>query len=193
MRSFRKLNATISDKIKWNQKERNGFEQQIFLKKYRAGDVLADENEICDRLFFINKGILCNISKIENPSPIVTRFAFENHLITDFVSFNTGRPSMSAIQALEDTECVVIPRSAVEWFYNNVGEGEKLGRIIFERFYYLLCKISRLQYVKAPAERYKLMTELFPEVESRVSQRYRSFFLKIDPAYFTRLNLAGRA
>ncbi len=193
MLGFSKLFATISDKIEWNQKERSGFEQQIFLKKYRAGDILTEENEICDRLFFINKGILCNISKIENSTPIVTRFAFENHLITDFFSFNTGGPSMSAIQALEDTECAVIPRSAIEWFYDNVGEGDRLGRIISERFYYLLCKISRLQYVKAPAERYKLMTELFPEVESRVSQRYRSFFLRIDPAYFTRLNLTGRA
>ncbi len=192
MPGFYKLNAIISDKIKWNQREISGFNQQIFIKKYRAGDMLTEENEICDRLFFINKGLLCNISKIEHPSPFVTRFAFENHLITDLISFKTGQPAMSGIQALEDTECVVIPRTAVEWFYDNVEEGDKLGRIIFEKFYYLLCKIARFQYVKAPAERYRLMTELFPEVESRVNQRYRSFFLRIDPAYFTRLNLTGK-
>lgn len=190
MPQVRKLNRYISDKINWTPSERKGFFEQIIFKRYRPGTIVYHERDVYEHLFFVNRGSLCSVSHDDSLNPVVIQFAFENELITDLVSFVNRKPAKMALQSLEYTECIVIPKSAILWLYDNVEEGYKLARICYQNLYYRLALINRLNYLKTPEDRYRLMIEIYPKIRHRVTQRLQSSFIRIDPAYFTRLNLS---
>ncbi|MGC4094653.1 MAG: hypothetical protein QM756_43405 [Polyangiaceae bacterium] len=98
--------------------------------------------------------------------------------------------SNTNLVALEDTDCIVIPRAALQWLYDNVEEGNKFGRIQHERILSLLVKRQRINYIKDPLERLGLLQEIYPGIEKRISQRFISALLKIDQAHFSRLKAA---
>lgn len=186
---FNKLSAFIATEAQWTEQEQHSFFELLIPKKYKAGATLCKQGDNCNKVFFVNSGLLYNVTHSDNDKDFVTHFATENTFITDIIAFVTGSPAMSTIKAAEDTEYIIIPRQAIDWMYDNVKEGNKFFRKQFEYFYLSLAKRSRLNYMKDPQERYKLMLEMYPGIDRRVSQRLLSSFIRVDPAYFNRLGL----
>jgi hypothetical protein len=57
-------------------------------------------------------------------------FAMEDQFIADYSCFMLKKPSLYTLEALEETETVVLPRKAVEWGYQNLVQGDRMGRLI---------------------------------------------------------------
>lgn len=114
-------------------------------------------------------------------------FALENQFIADYSSFIQRQPSLYTLQALEETEVVVMPRSVVEWGYQHLKEGEKLGRLIAE--FYFIYQDNRIKntYARTPKERYDTITEVFPNIHNRVPQHMIASYLGITPVHLSRL------
>lgn len=182
-----KLDQLISSTINWTEEEKNNFFSTLSVKKYKAGEYLIKENEYCDRLFFINSGLICTLLKDKRGNSFATNFIFENNFITSMLSFLNNQPSRLYLMALEDVECVVITRKALQGMYTNVEEGDKFGRIQFELLHAWLNKRQNLNHITEPIERYKLMCDLYPGLENRVTQKIISSFLRISPSHFSRL------
>jgi hypothetical protein len=98
-----------------------------------------------------------------------------------------GELSIQTIQALEDTEVVVIPRSAIEWGYANLNEGDKFGRLVAE--FYFIYHDNRIKnlYARTPKERYDTITEVFPNIHNRAPQHMIASYLGITPVHLSRL------
>jgi hypothetical protein len=88
---------------------------------------------------------------------------------------------------LEETQVVVLPRSIIEWGYNNLIEGQKMGRLIAE--YYFIYQDSRIKnlYIRTPKQRYDSITEVFPNIHNRVPQHMIASYLGITPIHLSRL------
>jgi CRP-like cAMP-binding protein len=114
-------------------------------------------------------------------------FALENQFISDYSNFMQKQPSFYTLQALEETEVVVVPRSAIEWGYKNLKEGEKMGRLIAE--YYFIYQDNRIKntYSRTPKERYDNITNVFPNIHNRVPQHMIASYLGITPVHLSRL------
>jgi CRP-like cAMP-binding protein len=114
-------------------------------------------------------------------------FALENQFIADYSSFIQQQPSLYTLQALEETEVVIMPRSAVDWGYKNLKEGDKLGRLIAE--FYFIYQDNRIknQYARSAKERYDTITEVFPNIHNRVPQHMIASYLGITPVHLSRL------
>jgi len=76
----------------------------------------------------ILKVLITNKEGTEN----IIHFALENQFIADYSNFMQQQPSFYTFQALEETEVVVLPRKTIEWGYENLTEGQKMGRLIAE-------------------------------------------------------------
>jgi CRP-like cAMP-binding protein len=97
------------------------------------------------------------------------------------------QPNHYAIQALEDSEVVIMPRLAIEWGYLNLQQGDKLGRAIAE--YYFMYNDNRIKtlYTQTPKERYDHIDKIFPHIHNRVPQHMIASYLGITPIHLSRL------
>ena len=91
------------------------------------------------------------------------------------------------MQALEDTEVVVLSREAIDWGYQHMQEGDKLGRLIAE--FYFIYQDNRImnQYLRKPKERYDALPGIFPDIHNKAPQHMIASYLGITPIHLSRL------
>lgn len=173
--------------MEWSQLEA-GCIQKIFRKNQFLSRPLAIPNEI----FFITKGLVRVVVTDEAAVDHSIHFALENQFICDYASFIQQKPSVYSIQALEDTDVIILPRSLIAWGYEYLQEGNKLGRLIAE--FYFIYQDNRIKNMIAlsPKERYDSITEVFPDIHNRVPQHMIASYLGITPVHLSRLKKTGQ-
>jgi CRP-like cAMP-binding protein len=82
-------------------------------KQVKKEELLLSENEICDTIYFVNKGCLYLFYE-KNHEKQVIHFALENWWITDYKTFSDTNPAVYAIAAMEDSEITCISRENYE-------------------------------------------------------------------------------
>lgn len=152
---------------------------------------MATAGRVCNEIFFINKGITRNRITDNDGVEHTTHFSLEGQFIADYASFLMRSPATYDIQALEETEAVVMPRTAIEWGYQNLQEGQKLGRMIAEFYFVYLDDRVKSLYQRNPKERYEHITEIFPDIHNRVPQHMIASYLGITSIHLSRLKKPG--
>lgn len=172
--------------------ELRGLLDTCAVRSYGRREVMAAAGRVCNEIFFINKGITRNLITDNDGVEHTTHFSLENQFIADYASFLMQSPATYSIQALEDTEVVVLPRKAIEWGYANLEEGQKLGRLIAEFYFIYLDDRVKSLYQRVPTERYAHITEIFPNIHNRVPQHMIASYLGITSIHLSRLKKAAR-
>lgn len=173
-----------------SEDELNNFLKDSVVKKYKKNEIVSFPKVIPNEIYFINKGIVRVLINDNQGVEHTIYFAAENQFIADYSNFILIQPSVASIQALEETEMVVIPRKSIEWGYENINEGEKLGRLIAE--YYFIYQDDKIknQYARTPTERYNLISAIFHNIHNRVPQHMIASYLGISPVHLSRLKKA---
>jgi CRP-like cAMP-binding protein len=148
---------------------------------------ISVQGAIPNDVFFINKGIVRVMITDKEGKDHTIHFALENQFIADYANFIRKEPSLYTLQALEDTEVVVLPRKIIEWGYTHLQEGQKMGRLVAE--YYFIYQDDRIRnlYARTPKERYDHISEIFPNIHNRVPQHMIASYLGITPVHLSRL------
>lgn len=181
------ISHAIRQMIDISEQELSQFLQTCFIKSFKKKAHLAVSNTVCNEIFFINKGLVRLTVTDEKGNENTTHFALENQFITDYASFLQKIDTIYTLQALEDTEVVVMPRIAIEWGYQNLRQGEKLGRLIAEFYYIYLDNRVRSFHANNPKERYDTITQIFPNIHNRVPQHLIASYLGISSVHLSRL------
>ena len=186
------LKQAIEQMIPISENESADFLMQCYAKKFKKKAVLSRVDAVPNEIFFVVKGIVRVLINDQNGTEHTTHFALENYFIADYSSFILKQPSYYSLEALEDTEVIVLPRSAVEWGYAHLENGDKLGRMVAE--YYFIYNDMRIKnlYMKTPKERYDSITDIFPNIHNRVPQHMIASYLGITPIHLSRLKKADR-
>ncbi|MCB0521435.1 MAG: Crp/Fnr family transcriptional regulator [Lewinellaceae bacterium] len=181
------LATAIRHMIAISEEEMQAFLEMCHLKTFKKQEALSRPGPVPNEIFFIVRGILRVIILDNNGTEHTIHFAMENQFIADYSSFMLKTPSMYTLQAIEETEVVVMPRSAIEWGYANLSQGDRLGRLIAE--YYFIYQDNRLrnQYARTPKERYDAIDEVFPNIHNRAPQHMIASYLGITPVHLSRL------
>ncbi len=181
------LKNVLKQMIQISDEELEAFAKLCYKKVFKRKALLSQEAKFITEVYFIKRGIIrVKIDDLGGTDHTI-HFAIENQFIADYRAFLTQQKSAYQLQALEETETIVIPKSAIDWGYANLGQGEKLGRLIAE--YYFIYLDSRIQhlYTLSPKERYDLMNEIFPNIHNRVPQHMIASYLGITPVHLSRL------
>lgn len=186
------LRQTIRHMIAISDDELQGLLELCFLKTFRRKELLSQPGKVCDEVFFIKKGIIRVIIADKNGQENTVHFALENQFIADYGSFIQQTPSIYSLQALEITDTVVLPRAAIDWGYQNLQQGDRLGRMIAE--YYFVYLDNRIQnlYAHNPKERYDGINQIFPNIHNRAPQHMIASYLGITPIHLSRLKKTDR-
>lgn len=181
------IRQVIQQMISISENELNDFLDQTITRTFKKQEIVSRPNAIPNEIFFINKGLIRLIVADNDGTEHTIHFALENQFIADYSCFMQKQPSLYTLQAVEETEVVVLPRSAIEWGYKNLKNGEKMGRLIAE--FYFIYQDDRIknQYARTPKQRYDSITEVFPDIHNRVPQHMIASYLGITAVHLSRL------
>lgn len=167
--------------------EMDQFLSRARLETIKRQQIISEPGPVPQEIFFINKGIIrVSISDQEGTEHTI-HFALENQFIADYSNFIQKQASIYTLTTLEETELVILPRAAIEWGYENLKDGQKMGRLIAE--YYFIYQDDRIKntYIRTPKERYDSITDVFPNIHKRVPQHMIASYLGITPIHLSRL------
>lgn len=173
--------------INVSEDELNDFLNKTVIKTFKRQEIISRPNVVPNEIFFINKGLIRVLVTDSEGTEHSIHFALENQFIADYSNFIQGQPSIYSLQTLEETEVVILPRTAIEWGYKNLTDGQKMGRLIAE--YYFIYQDDRIKnlYVRTPKQRYDSITDVFPNIHNRVPQHMIASYLGITPIHLSRL------
>lgn len=186
------LIRNIKGMIDISDKEINDFLSRCVSKRFNRYEVVSRPGIIPNEIYFIKKGLIRVIVTDKIGVEHSLHFALENQFIADYSAFILKQPSFYTLQTEEETDVIVLPRSAVEWGYENLKQGNRLGRLIAE--FYFIYQDNRLKnlYARTPKERYYAINEVFPNIHNRVPQHMIASYLGISPVHLSRLKNGGR-
>jgi CRP-like cAMP-binding protein len=185
------LKRALNQMINISETELSSFLKDCYQQSFKKKEALSIPGKIPNEVFFLNKGII-RVMIIDNIGTEHTiHFAIENQFIADYAGFIQNKSSIYTLQAIEETDAIVMPRSAIEWGYENLKEGEKLGRLVSE--FYFIYHDNRIKnmYARTPKERYDNITDVFPNIHNRVPQHMIASYLGITSVHLSRLKKAA--
>jgi CRP-like cAMP-binding protein len=179
----------ISKFIEFDEVEWNVVSQHLDTKNLKKKGLFAQPGIICSEVGFIVTGSV-RYFNVKDGEEITGYFSFENELVSSYRSFLTREPSLNYIQALEDTEVVIITYKNMQAMLANpmlAFKMERFGRLVAE--FYLICYEERMSsfITKTPEERYLDLLNTGREIIQRMPQHYIAHFLGITPVSLSRI------
>jgi hypothetical protein len=181
------LEFAIRGMIGTSDDELNQFLNMCYVSEYSAKEFLSRQDEVSEDIFFIVQGLTRSLIQDRQGDEHTIHFSMENQFIADYSSFMTKTPATNSIQALKKTKVVVMPRTAVEWGYKNLRQGDKLGRMIAEYYFIYFDNRLKNQYLYTAAQRYENIIRVFPNIHNLVPQHMIASYLGVSPVHLSRL------
>lgn len=170
--------------------ELDAFLRRLSIRTFKKNEVVSGVGLVPNEVYFIESGLIRVMITDTDGTEHTVHFAMEQQFISDYSNFMQQQPSFYTLQALEETKVVVMPRTAIEWGYKHLAEGQKMGRLIAE--YYFIYQDERIKniYSRTPKQRYDSISEVFPNIHQRVPQHMIASYLGITPVHLSRLKKA---
>lgn len=156
-------------------------------KKVVKEQFLLRENEHCKHTFFVEKGLLKQFSIDEKGKEHIVSFAPENWFVTDRESAYFNRPSAYFIQALEDSQVVMLDEPFVQLLSKRIPKFTDFNnRLLHNHIRHLQRRINLLLSATAE-ERYLQFVIMYPDILLRVPQTMVASYLGITPESLSRV------
>jgi CRP-like cAMP-binding protein len=156
-------------------------------RRLRKGHTLSQTGEPCRYLAFVTSGCLRAYSIDEKGEEHVVQFAVDQWWITDMYSFLTGKPADYIIEALEESDVLLIDAAAYEELCTTVPAFERYFRILLQNNYIATHRRLLASISLSAEERYLQLTDEYPTIVQRVAQRHIASYLGITPEALSRI------
>jgi CRP-like cAMP-binding protein len=155
-----------------------------FVKKRKT---LLTEGDISRYIYFIEKGALRSFTVDKDGVEHIIQIGLEGHWIGDLSSFITQAHGNVSIEAIEDSEILLLPHHDLERLYEQVPALERYFRQLFQRAYVSLQQRLSSTVSQNAEERYRLLVSDFPQIAARIPLIYIASFLGITPESLSRV------
>ena len=181
------LTKNILNHITLSKKELESFCSLFNQKEVRKKHFLMQEGEICKFEGFVTKGLFRVYHIDSNGFEQVLYFAQESWWITDIDSFTNEKPSQLYIQALEDSEVLLISKKDKEFAYNNIPKIEKLFRVMTQKTHIALQRRIIDNLSKTADRRYIDFIEKYPNLFQRLTNLQIAAYLGISHEFLSKI------
>jgi len=162
--------------------------EQVVVRRFvkKRKDLLTG-GDVCKYLYFVDKGCLRSYTTDKDGIEHVVQLVVEQHWVGDLYSFITQTPGTINIEAIEDSEVIVLPYFELEKLYDEIPALEKFFRKLFQRAYVALQQRLNSAQSFSAEERYRELIHLRPEIAQRVPLIYIASYLGITPESLSRI------
>jgi CRP-like cAMP-binding protein len=184
---FELLFKKFDEKIQLTEAEKELSQSFFIPKKLRKKQYLLQEGDVCKYVAFVEKGMLRSYTIDDKGGEHIIQFAFEGWWISDQYSFLTGEPSIYNIDALEDSELLLLTQSAEEQLLAKIPQLERFFRILLQNS--LIAAQRRLvsSLSRTAEEKYTELIQSCPTIPQRVPQHMMASYLGITPETLSRI------
>jgi CRP/FNR family transcriptional regulator, anaerobic regulatory protein len=161
------------------------FVSLLEVRHLAKGEVLVKEGEICQEIFFINKGAIRNYRLLDGKE-LVCRFSFENEYTTAYESFVKRTPSVEYLQTLEDSELIVITKKSMTAL-EELPYTIEFMRLMAEKLFFIIMSRTVNITTDLPEQRYERLLKEQPQVMKRAPQYMVASYLNITPETLSRV------
>lgn len=159
---------------------------KLKVQYFPKNHILIREGDICNRLYFIDKG-LARIFYYKNNKEITDWFGTEHTFISSIVGFFAQKPSPHIVEILEDSRLISIDSQELNKLYNQYHDLEKAGRLLaIDTVLRLQARIDAIHFESAK-QRYEKLLQQHPTLLNRVSLGHIASYLGITQVTLSRI------
>lgn len=184
---FNLLHNNISRYIDLSEEEFRQFAAPFQSKKYKKRDVILKEGDYCLFEGFVLNGCFKVYYLNENGTEQTLYFAVEGWWITDIDSLINDVPSILNIEALQDSEVLMISKKDKEHLYETMPQIEKLFRVMNQRASVALQRRILSLTGKTADKRYLEFLEKYPGLEQQLTQQQVASYLGITHEFLSKI------
>ncbi|MDO1449194.1 Crp/Fnr family transcriptional regulator [Rhodocytophaga aerolata] len=162
--------------------------QGAFLSKpVRKKHYLLQQQEVCKYLAFVEEGLLRSFTVDSRGTEHIIQFALPGWWISDMFSFLTGEPSIYTIEALEDSQVLLLDGHSQEQLFEQVPKMERYFRQLLQKNYIATHRRLEGSLSQTAEEKYAALIATYPQIIQSVPQHMIASYLGITPAFLSRL------
>jgi CRP-like cAMP-binding protein len=159
-------------------------------KELRRGQVLLQEGAVCDKIYFVIKGLL-KLHFETGTKEVILQFARENEVMISVWSYFEQEPSLYTIRAVEASVILTISKPELEHLMERFPE---LNLHLFTIGKGQICALEdHLGLTMLPQrERYHQLHKVFPWFEGRLSDRHGAAFIGVSGNCYSNYKTGAR-
>lgn len=176
----------------FNQISEISSEEELLLKEIFKPKLLKKkeyflfEGQKNDKVAFIRKGLV-RYYVIKNDEESTLEFTEELEFVADFPSFSQRGFSIQNIQAIEDCELLVTNYDGIQRIYNELQNGNLIGRKVMEHRFSIMMNQLLSIYMNTPKQRYEYFIENYGNIAQRIPQYLIASYVGIKPESLSRI------
>lgn len=178
---------SFNSKVQLTPEEETQLKTYLKPKKLRKKQYLLQEGDVCKSIAFIEKGALRAYSVDDNGNEHIIQFGLEGWIISDLYSFLSGEPATYNIDAIEDSELVLINKSEHEELLQKMPKYETFTRLNVTGAYLAMQRRLTSIISSSVEERYSGFIALYPHIVQRVPQHMIASYMGLTPETLSRI------
>jgi CRP-like cAMP-binding protein len=177
---FELLHKKFSEIISINEEELNYCKTLFLPKKLRKRQFLLQDGDV-------EKGMLRSYRIDEKGSEHILQFAFEGWWATDLSSYLTGETSVFNIEAMEDSELLLLSKPSWDTLMQHIPKFEHYFRIIIQNNLVATQKRVIQSHTETAEEKYLKFIQNYPGCVQRIPQHMIASYIGISRETLSRL------
>jgi len=184
---FESFAVYLTEKASLTPEDLKLVEAVTVAKKLRKRQYLLQQGDISHQNCFIAKGCLRLYRIGEDGNERILRFGIENWWMADYESYNSGQPSKCNIDALEDSELLLIEKNELDALYKAIPKLHNF-RVMLEAKSFDASQNRILSIISETAEqRYETFIRSYPEIFNRVPLHMIASYLGVSRETLSRV------
>ena len=177
----------ISKHICLNKTEEGYFISLLKEKTLKKKEFFLRENEACLHSVFVLKGCLRGYTVDQNGFEHILQFAPPDWWIADMYSLITQKPGNLNIDAIENTEVLLLAKKDQEKLFTEIPKFERFFRIITENS--LVSSRQRLidTMSMTAQERYATFCRHYPSLIGQLPQKLIAAYIGVTPEFLSKV------
>ena len=181
------LHAHVRKRVPLTKKDWAVWEQFFVHRTLRKRQFLLQEGEVSRQMAFVTGGCLRSYTVDGKGEEHVTQFAMADWWITDVHSFLCGTPASHTIDALEDSEVLILDRPSRERLLETAPHADRFFRLLQESNYVAMHNRIDSLLRDSAETRYLTFVRTYPALVERVPQHQVASYLVITPQSLSRI------
>ncbi|AZA89249.1 fumarate/nitrate reduction transcriptional regulator [Chryseobacterium nakagawai] len=184
---FNLLYKNISQYITLSEEEFNQFSNSFQLKSFKKKEIVLKEGDYCLFEGFVLNGCFKVYYLNEDGFEQTLYFAEKDWWITDIDSLINSAPSILNIEALLNSEVLMISKKDKDKLYETMPQIEKLFRIMNQRSTVALQRRILSLTGKRADKRYLEFLQKYPGLEQKLTQQQVASYLGITHEFLSKI------
>ena len=184
---FSLLRAHIEKRVHLTDEEFNITAKYFVPKTIKKHQFLLNEGIVCKHIGFVNSGCLREYTIDSKGIEHIAQFAIKDWWVSDLHSFLSGLPATNNIDALQDSEVLLLEKSAREELLDNCPKMERFFRLLIEANQIATRERITESLGASAEERYLKFIKTYPKLFELVPQNQIASYLGITPVSLSRI------